>query len=105
MSGHNFSLDWSEFEAFTKRTVQNLLDDKDFSDVTLVCDDIRQIKAHKAILGSCSPSLRNILKNNPHQHPLIYLRGVHFDDLQSLVSFIYQGRTEVSQENLNRFGF
>ena len=105
MSEQNFCLDWSEFEAFTKRTVQNLLDDKEFTDVTLVCDDNRQIGAHKAILSACSPSFKNILKNNPHQHPLIYLRGVKYQDLQSLVSFIYQGRTEVSQENLNRFLF
>ena len=105
MSEQHFCLDWSEFEAFTKRTVQNLLDDKEFTDVTLVCDDNRQIGAHKAILSACSPSFKNILKNNPHQHPLIYLRGVQYQDLQSLVSFIYQGRTEVSQENLNRFLF
>ena len=103
MSTQNLLLEWSQYETFTRNTVQNLLEDTDFSDVTLVCDDNRQIKAHKAILSACSPFFKTILKNNPHQHPLIYLRGVHYEDLQALVFFVYQGRAEVAQENLSRF--
>ena len=62
----------------------------DLCDVTLACED-KQIKTHKVILYACSPVLRNILKMNPNQHPLIYLRRVKYKDLQNLLNFMYQG--------------
>ena len=46
-----------------------------FSDVTLVSDDQRPFQAHKYVLSAFSPVLKDILLNNPHPHPLIYLRG------------------------------
>ena len=103
MPEQNLCVEWADFDTFTKRTVCNLLGDTEFTDVTLVSDDNRQIQAHKAILSACSPFFKIILKNNPHQHPLLFLRGVLFEDLQALVHFIYQGKTEVPQKSLNRF--
>merc|ERR1719186_1853655 len=97
------SLSWSEFGSCASNTFIDLLSDQDFTDVTLVCDDDKQIKAHKVILSSCSPLFRRILKNNPHQHPLIYLNGIIFDNLQSVIKFIYLGQTEVEQDDLELF--
>ena len=97
------SLSWSEFGSCASNTFIDLLSDQDFTDVTLVCDDDKQIKAHKVILSSCSPLFRRILKNNPHQHPLIYLNGIRFDNLQSVIKFIYLGQTEVEQDDLELF--
>merc|ERR1719186_1825352 len=97
------SLSWSEFGSCASNTFIDLLSDQDFTDVTLVCDDDKQIKAHKVILSSCSPLFRGILKNNPHQHPLIYLNGIQFDNLQSVIKFIYLGQTEVEQDDLEMF--
>ena len=39
-----FSLTWSEFETSVRATFSDLFADKHLSDVTLVCDDERQIK-------------------------------------------------------------
>ena len=36
---------------------QDMRNDPDFSDVTLVCKDNQQIEAHKVILAACSPFL------------------------------------------------
>ena len=33
----------------------NLIEDKDFSDVTLACEDGQQVEAHKVILAASSP--------------------------------------------------
>ena len=41
--------------------------------------------------------------NNPHQHPLIFLRGIEFVTLQSLLNFIYLGQTEVKKRDLQEF--
>ena len=49
--------------------------------ITLACDD-SQLQAHKVILSACSLFFRKILKQNPHQHPLLYLKGVKFSELQ-----------------------
>jgi len=75
---------------------------KDFFDVTLACDD-EQIQAHKVILSACSPFFRNVLRRNPHQHPLLYLKGVKYTDLQSVLNFMYHGEVNVAQEELNSF--
>ena len=55
------------------------------------------------ILSACSPFFRNILRRNPHQHPLIYLKGVKYTDLQCVLNFMYHGEVNVAQEELNSF--
>ena len=60
----------------------------DFSDVTLVCEDSRQIYAHRVILASSSSFFQNVLTKVMHSHPLIFLRGVPHSQLSSIVDFI-----------------
>ena len=97
------NLRWDEFENCAGNTFRDLMTDEDFADVTLVCDEDRQIRAHKVVLSAVSPFFRKILKRNPHQHPLIYLNGLSFDHLQSMISFIYTGQTEVAEIDLEKF--
>jgi len=102
MGSEKFSLRWNDFETNINEAFRELRDGKDFFDVTLVCDD-EQIQAHKVVLGACSPFFRTMLRRNTHQHPLIYLRGVQFSDLQSVLNFMYQGEVNIAQEELNSF--
>ena len=95
MAGH-FNLSFDQFETTTTNTFKQLLTDDNFTDVTLACADDKQIKAHKVILGSCSTILRNILLNQTHQNPIIYLRGIKHDELSSIVNFIYLVRSILS---------
>ena len=74
-----------------------------FCDVTLVSDDQKPFKAHRYILSFFSPVLKNILINNPHSHPLIYLRGVNHQDLASIMQLIYAGKTSVYHSNFKSF--
>jgi len=102
MTSEKFCLRWNDFEGNISAAFQELRDDKDFFDVTLACED-EQIQAHRVILSACSPFFRNILRRNPHQHPLLYLKGVTFNDLQSVLNFMYHGEVNVAQEELNSF--
>jgi len=102
MTNEKFCLRWNDFETNISSAFKELRDDKDFFDVTLACDD-EQIQAHKVILSACSPFFRNILRRNPHQHPLLYLKGVKYTDLQSVLNFMYHGEVNVAQEELNSF--
>jgi len=102
MGSEKFCLRWNDFESNISSAFRELRDDKDFFDVTLACDD-EQIQAHKVILSACSPFFRNILRRNPHQHPLLYLKGVKYTDLQSVLNFMYHGEVSVAQDELNSF--
>ena len=101
-SAEKFCLRWNDFEANISSAFRELREDKDFFDVTLACDD-DQIQAHKVILSACSPFFRTVLKRNRHEHPLLYLKGVKFIDLVSVLNFMYHGEVNVAQEELNSF--
>jgi len=97
-----FCLRWNDFESNISVAFRELREDKDFFDVTLACDD-EQIQAHKVILSACSPFFKTVLRRNPHAHPLLYLKGVKYHDLQSVLQFMYHGEVNVAQEELNSF--
>jgi len=102
-AGEQFCLRWNDFEANISRAFQDLREEKDFFDVTLACDDEKQIKVHKVILSACSPFFRSVLRKNPHDHPLLYLKGVKYAELQSVLNFMYYGEVNVAHEDLNGF--
>jgi len=102
MANEKFCLRWTDFESNISVAFRELREERDFFDVTLVCNE-DQIQAHKVILSACSPFFRSILKKNPHAHPLIYLKGVELNNLQSVLDFIYRGEANVAQEDVNSF--
>ena len=97
-----FCLRWNDFESNISGAFRELREDKDFFDVTLSCDD-DQLQAHKVILSACSPFFKTILRRNKHEHPLLYLKGVKYADLVSVLNFMYHGEVNVAQEELNSF--
>jgi len=103
MSEDKFCLRWNDFESNIKASFGDLRESKALFDITLVCGEFYQIQAHKVILSASSPFFRHVLCNNPHNNPLIYLRGINQTDLQHILDFIYHGEVNVSQDNLNSF--
>jgi len=101
-SAEKFCLRWNDFESNISVAFRELREEKDFFDVTLACED-SQISAHKVILSACSPFFRSVLRKNPHQHPLLYLKGVKLTELHAVLNFMYQGEVNVAQEELNSF--
>ena len=77
-STEKFCLKWNDFENNVSSAFNDIREEKDFFDVTLVCDN-NQVQAHKVIIAACSPFFKSILRRNPHQHPLLYLKGVLYD--------------------------
>ena len=101
-NSEKFSLKWNDFESNLSSAFTELREDKELFDVTLVCDT-NQIEAHKVVISACSPFFRRILKRNQHSHPLLYLKGVPYTDLVSVLNFMYQGEVSVGQDHLNAF--
>ena len=98
-----YNVCWEECKASASNTFKNLLNDKDFTDVTLACEDGKQIQAHKVILSACTEFFKDILVKNPHTHTLLYLKGISHSQLTNLLKFAYLGETEVAQDCLEDF--
>ncbi|XP_064095337.1 broad-complex core protein-like isoform X22 [Macrobrachium nipponense] len=97
-----FCLRWNNFHSNITSAFESLRDDEDFVDITLACDG-RQIKAHKMVLSACSPYFRSLLKGNPCQHPIVFLKDVTFSNLSSILDFMYHGEVNVSHNELATF--
>ena len=70
----------------------------DFTDVTLVTDDKKTIKAHRNILSACSPVFKNILQFDcSNTNPIIYLRGIQYSEMESM------GEARLSEERMSEF--
>ena len=101
-SSDKFCLRWNDFEVNISNAFHELKEEKDFTDVTLACED-NQVEAHKVILAASSHFFKRILKKNPHSHPMIYLKGIKASDVEAVLTFIYQGEVNLEEANLNTF--
>ena len=102
-SSEKLFLRWNGFQENVNSAFGLLRNDQELSDVTLASDDGTQIQSHKVILASSSPFFMEILRQNKHPHPLIFMRGTRTEELVSLIDFIYNGEVYVDQENLDPF--
>ena len=78
------------------------MDTQNFTDVTLISDDQQQYRVHKFILSACSTVFEKILTNSP-SNSSIYLRGIHHEELESILQFIYLGEATFFHERMNEF--
>jgi len=97
------SLSREDFPRSVSKSWQKLLKDEKFVDCTLVCENSKQVKVHKVILSSSSKFFCDILTENPHPHPLIYLKGVNQDKLLKIIEFIYTGKTLIREQEVHDF--
>ena len=100
--GDKFKLTWHTFSFHGQQLLRNLFESQEFTDVTLISDDQHQYKVHKFILSACSTSLKRILSSNPF-NTSIYLRGIHHEELESILQFIYLGEATLYHERMNEF--
>ena len=96
-------LQWNDFRQNISASFGDLRGDKEFSDVTLACEDGQQVEAHKVILASSSPFFKELLRKNKHPRPLLYMRALKSEDLIAIMDFLYFGEANVFQDNLDSF--
>ena len=94
---------WQTFPSHLVKLFKDLGEEGHFADVTLVSDDQIQNPVHKLVLSACSPVLKTLLVNNPHPHPLLYLRGIKQTELQALLTFMYCGETQIFEKRVDEF--
>jgi len=87
-----------------RKMLHELISSNLFTDVTLVSDDKKKIKAHRNILSASSSVLNNILEIEAHSsNSVVYLKGIHFSEIESLLQFIYLGQTSLDPHKLSDF--
>ena len=62
-----------------------------------------QHTCYQVILSACSPFFRGVLKRNPHNHPLLYLRGIKYESILAILNFMYNGEVNIAQAELSSF--
>ena len=85
-------------------------------DVTLAAGG-RHLQAHKVVLSACSEYFQSVFASNPcqvkaalfisalkwrffFQHPVVIMKDVDFEDLETVVKFMYHGIVNVSSDKL-----
>jgi len=105
-NSEKFCLRWNDFERNISSAFRDIRDEKEFFDVTIACED-EQLQAHKVILSACSPFFRSVLRRNQPAHQqgslVLYLKGVTYRDMESVLNFMYHGEVNVAQDDLNSF--
>ena len=95
---------WHTYTDHLRDMLKEMMTSNDFADVTLVCDDKKDIKAHRNILSACSPVFKNMLKiDQQSNHPVIYLRGIQHLQMEAILKFVYLGETSIHQDSLTEF--
>ena len=70
--------------------------------MTVACED-DSIDVHKLVLSANSSFFRKILSRRKETHSYIYIRGLVYQDLLSIINFMYHGETKIPGEHLQRF--
>ena len=103
MNQEKYNLSWQTYSDHLHEMLHKMLKTNELTDVTLVCDDKRQIKAHKIVLSACSPVFKGIINDIPQNNSVIYLRGIQHQEMESILEFMYLGVATFYQERMNEF--
>ena len=103
MHQEKYNLKWHTYSEHLKIMMKELMMNEDFSDVTLVTEDKKQIKANISILSACSPVFKDILKKEKNSSPIMYLRGIQYSEMESIMQFIYLGEATFYEERMDEF--
>ena len=99
-----YTLTWKDYSDHLREALKEMMTSGEFADVTLVTDDRQQIRAHRNILSACTPLFKNILLfDSSNANPVIYLKGIQYSEMDSILQFIYLGEAKLSEERMSKF--
>src|SRR6218665_1659316 len=95
-----YCLKWNSFTSNMSETFQDMFMHDILLDCTIACDGAN-LNAHNLILSACSPYFQQLFTSNPCKHPIVILNNIKFNDLKSIIDFIYNGEVNIPMEQLN----
>jgi len=112
LKGGAFRLSRNNYEQNMMSAFRDLRAESDLFDITLCVSDpggeFRDVRAHRVILSACSAFFKKMFRQQEaqltqSQNPYMFLKGVSYNDLTSLLDFMYQGEVNVSDKDLDNF--
>ncbi|XP_047543653.1 protein bric-a-brac 2-like isoform X1 [Vanessa atalanta] len=94
-----YSLRWNNHQPNFISMFGTLLATKNLVDVTLAAEG-QHLVAHKVVLSACSTYFHSLFVDNPSHHPIVILKDVTFNNLCTMVDFMYYGEVNVTEEQL-----
>ena len=101
MSNRKYIFTWPNYNDHLKQMLQTMKDDESSQDVTLVCDDKTKIKAHQIVLKTCSSLFESMFEGLSQPNPIVFLRGIQHQELESVLKFMYLGETTYYQDRMS----
>ena len=99
-----YNLTWQSFHSHIETFLKDLFSSTHFTDVTLVSEDMKRVKAHKNILSACSPVFKELLLlDETNNQSIIFLKGVKYQELEAILQFIYLGQATLQEERMSQF--
>lgn len=103
----NYCLKWNEFQEAVTDSFKVLRKEDNLNDITLVSDEGQHVQAHRVVLSATCGFFRNVFKKvaggSSYHHPLIYMSGVSFTNLNYIIDYLYNGELEVNQDDVEAF--
>ena len=103
MNQEKYNLNWHTYTDHLREMLHEMMKSNELTDVTLVCDDMKQFKAHKIVLSACSAVFKSIITDLPQNSSVIYLRGIQHQEMESILEFMYLGVATFYQDRMNEF--
>ena len=101
MNQEKCNLTWHTYSDHLKSMMKDLMMNDDFSDVTLVTEDKKYLKANMSILSACSPVFKDIFKKERSSRSTMYLRGIQYSEMESIIRFIYLGEATYYEKRMD----
>ena len=99
----NYKINWQTYSEHLREMLYNMMMSDELTDLTLVCDDKRQLKAHKIVLSACSLVFKSIINDLHGSNSVIYMRGIQHQEMESILKFMYSGEATFHQSSINEF--
>lgn len=91
------------WKSFPSDLLKYVKQDTSQFDVTLICDEGLQVKAHKIILSTASDFLKEILCSLDETNTYILLNEFKKHEVEKVLGFIYGGEVELMQADFEKF--
>ena len=98
-----YRLKWERYSEALRWGLKEEKQRGDFSDVAVAVPGGHTLHAHKLVLATSSHFFRQILRENNHPYPLIFIAGMTWENLLKVVDFMYLGEVEMGTEDLDSF--
>jgi len=99
MDGGLLSLKWNNHRSTFFHVLSSVRKKDRYSDATIACDG-KFYKVHKLVMSTCSEYFEQMFEQTDCKNPVIVLKDIKSEELESLLSYMYVGEVNVVQEKL-----